>query len=227
MRQSTSIERPVGEGETNRSSDLEAVRNALADRGLCRRSVAGQWNAKFKQDLTAGVRIFQRKAGLEPDGLVIPGGPTAHALALGGDAQVKSADAQVSGACLALERDIGEVEREIAHAEKELSKTQKELESLRSQLDGKRAELDRMLERLGLGPVPNNFNLDAIFRGLQNVPEDFRPEARRVPEKARELLALVAKIKDGERDLVGQARRVIQIDRTLRNLHARRSVVCG
>ncbi len=64
VKNSTSIERPVGEGETNRSSDLEAVRNALADRGLCRRSVAGQWNAKFKGDLTAGIRIFQRKAGL-------------------------------------------------------------------------------------------------------------------------------------------------------------------
>ena len=90
VKKSSSIERPVGEGETNRSSDLEAVRNALADRGLCRRSVAGQWNAKFKQDLTAGVRIFQRKAGLEPDGLVIPGGPTAHALALGGEVTARA-----------------------------------------------------------------------------------------------------------------------------------------
>ena len=109
VKKSTSIECPVGEGETNRSSDLEAVRNALADRGLCRRSVAGQWNAKFKQDLTAGIRIFQRKAGLEPDGLVIPGGPTALALALGGDASThvpaenKLADATT---CRTLQRRI-------------------------------------------------------------------------------------------------------------------------
>ena len=87
MKQPSSIQRPVGEGETNRSSDLEAVRNALAERGFCRRSIAGQWNAKFKQDLTAGIRLFQRQAGLAPDGLVIPGGPTALALALGVRAQ--------------------------------------------------------------------------------------------------------------------------------------------
>ena len=183
VKKSTSIERPVGEGETNRSSDLEAVRNALADRGLCRRSVAGQWNAKFKQDLTAGVRIFQRKAGLEPDGLVIPGGPTALALALGGEAQVKYSDAQVSRECLEIERNIGEAEREIAAAETDLSDTQKELEKLRLQLSAKKAELDDMLERLGLGAVPGNFNLGGILRGLQNVPEEFRPEARASPKR--------------------------------------------
>ena len=83
MNQPFSIERPVGAGETNRSDDIEAVRNALAERGLCQRSIAGQWNAKFKPDLTAGIRIFQRQAGLEPDGLVTPGGPTAMALAFG------------------------------------------------------------------------------------------------------------------------------------------------
>ncbi len=83
MNQPLSIERPVGAGETNRSEDLEAVRNALAERGLCKRTITGQRNAKFKPDLTAGIRIFQRQAGLEPDGLVMPGGPTAIALALG------------------------------------------------------------------------------------------------------------------------------------------------
>ena len=83
MNQPFSIERPVGERETNRSDDLEAVRDALAERGLCQRTVTGQRNAKFKPDLTAGIRIFQRQAGLHPDGLVIPGGPTALAPGVG------------------------------------------------------------------------------------------------------------------------------------------------
>ena len=87
------------------------MRNALADHGLCRRSVTGQWNAKFKQDLTAGVRIFQRKACLVPDGLVMPGGPTALALALGGEvtaralAEYKLAD---DATVHAIEQDIAE-----------------------------------------------------------------------------------------------------------------------
>ena len=42
MNQPFSIERPVGERETNRSDDLEAVRDALAARGLCQRTVTGQ-----------------------------------------------------------------------------------------------------------------------------------------------------------------------------------------
>ncbi len=46
MNQPFSIERPVGERETNRSDDLEAVRNALAERGLCQRTVTGQSNIR-------------------------------------------------------------------------------------------------------------------------------------------------------------------------------------
>ena len=95
------------------------MRNALADHGLCRRSVTGQWNAKFKQDLTAGVRIFQRKACLVPDGLVMPGGPTALALALGGEvtaralAEYKLAD---DATVHAIEQDIAEAKRVLRDA---------------------------------------------------------------------------------------------------------------
>ncbi len=118
MTQPFSIERPVGERETNRSDDLEAVRNVLAEHGLCQRTVTGQRNANFKPDLTAGIRIFQRKAGLEPDGLVIPGGPTAHALAFGGEVRVAPVPAEGKMAnastCRRIQGQIDEAEREIA-----------------------------------------------------------------------------------------------------------------
>jgi len=117
MNQPFSIERPVGERETNRSEDLEAVRNALAERGLCQRTVIGQRNAKFKPDLTAGVRIFQRQAGLEPDGLVIPGGPTAMALALGGEVPVVSAPTEGK---LADDAILQTIEQDIAEAKRDL-----------------------------------------------------------------------------------------------------------
>ena len=117
MNQPFSIERPVGERETNRSDDLEAVRNALAERGLCQRTVTGQRNAKFKPDLTAGIRIFQRQSGLLPDGLVIPGGPTAHALALGGDASGMSAPTEGN---LADDAILQTIERDIAEAKRDL-----------------------------------------------------------------------------------------------------------
>ncbi len=120
MNQPFSIGRPVGERETNRSDDLEAVRNVLAEHGLCQRTVTGQRNAKFKPDLTAGIRIFQRQAGLDPDGLVIPGGPTAHALAHGGDAAGMSAPTEgklADDAILqTIEQDIAEVRRDLRDA---------------------------------------------------------------------------------------------------------------
>ncbi len=87
MKQPFSIQYPVGAGEMNLPSDLEATRNALADRRLCRRSLTGRTGAMFKADLTAGICIFQRQAGLDPDGLALPGGPTA--MALGGEVQVR------------------------------------------------------------------------------------------------------------------------------------------
>lgn len=226
--QTFSIERPVGEGETNRSSDLEGVRNALAARGLCRRSIAGQRDAKFKADLTAGVRLFQRKAGLAPDGLVIPGGPTALALASWGEVQAKAlTPAQVSPDCLKLQSEILDVERRIADAEKKLIGLQKELDGLHSQRSGLRADLDRMLKRLSLGSVPSDNNLDRIFRRLANVPEEFRDEAQRVDSKTRELIKVVASIKDAMRSWGGEARKLTELDRTLKNLEARLPVVCG
>ena len=103
MNQPFSIERPVGERETNRSDDLEAVRDALAERGLCQRTVTGQRNAMFKPDLTAGIRIFQRQAGLHPDGLVIPRGPTVMALALG-ERDIAEAKRELRGASILAER---------------------------------------------------------------------------------------------------------------------------
>ena len=109
MNQPFSIERPVGERETNRSDDLEAVRNALAERGLCQRTVTGQ--------RTAGVRIFQRQAGLDPDGLVVPGGPTALALGLGGEIQVRAREEgkmASAATCRGIQGQIGEAESEIA-----------------------------------------------------------------------------------------------------------------
>ena len=79
-----------------------------------------QRNAKFKPDLTAGIRIFQRQTGLEPDGLVIPGGPTAMALALGGDVPVVSAPTEgklADDAILqTIEQDIAEAKRDLRDA---------------------------------------------------------------------------------------------------------------
>ncbi len=228
MKQPFSIQHPVGAGEMNLPSDLEATRNALAERRLCRRSLTGRSGAMFKADLTAGICIFQRQAGLEPDGLVTPGGPTALALAVGGDVQVRArTPAHLSPECLALERNIADVERQIADAEKELSDRQKELDGLRLQRSSKRAELDRMLRDLGLGSVPSGNNLGEIFRRLENVPEEFRLEALRVADKTQELIQLVAKIEDVEADWRGEARKLTELDRTLKNLNARRPVVCG
>ena len=228
MNQPFSIERPVGERETNRSDDLEAVRNALAERGLCQRTVTGQRNAKFKPDLTAGIRIFQRKAGLDPDGLVIPGGPTALALALGGDVQVRArTPAHLSPECLALERDIADAERQIADAERGLSDRQKELDGLRSQRNGKIAELDGMLGRLGLGSVPSDNNLGAIFRRLDNVPDELQAEAQQASRLVDQLIELVARIEDVEDSWRDSAEKLRELDRTLRNLRVRLPVVCG
>ena len=207
MKQSFSIDRPVGAGETNRSEDLEAVRNALAERGLCRRSIAGQWNAKFKPDLTAGIRIFQRQAGLEPDGLVIPAGPTAIALALGGEVQVRSLQPAggpgMASFCRDLKRQIGAAKREVAQIRRELASSQQELRGLAS-------ELRSALGELRLSPPTGDASLSRILRELDNFPDPDHPaipvarrlisDLRRVGREISETtikLAVAEKIRHG------------------------------
>ncbi|MCH8111582.1 MAG: hypothetical protein IH905_06465 [Proteobacteria bacterium] len=172
MNQPFSIARPVGARETNRSSDLETVRNALAARGLCQRTVTGQRNAKFKPDLTAGIRIFQRQAGLEPDGLVIPGGPTALALDLGGEVQVRAlTPAGGPGResfCRALRRQVVAAKREVAQINAELASSEQELRGIAS-------ELNAALAELRLSPATSDAGLSRILRELDNFPDPDHP----------------------------------------------------
>lgn len=84
-----------------------------------------------------------------------------------------------------------------------------------------------MLGRLGLGSVPSDNNLGAIFRRLENVPEEFRLEALRVDSATRKLIALVAEIEDVETIWRSWARKLTELGRRLNNLNARRPTVCG
>ncbi|MCH8183151.1 MAG: hypothetical protein IID55_08205 [Proteobacteria bacterium] len=229
MNQPFSIERPVGERETNRSDDLEAVRDALAERGLCQRTVTGQRNAKFKPDLTAGIRIFQRQAGLDPDGLVIPGGPTAMGLGLGGEAQVRApAEAkQRSAACRKHERQIEDVQRQIRDSQREADNLQRQLDRLEPERDGLRARLENLLGPLGLGFVPSDENLAGLFRDLDNVPEEFRPEAQRASELVKKLIGLADRINDLSARLLARQATLALLSPTIARLLAQLPVVCG
>ncbi len=179
-----SIERPVGERETNRSDDLEAVRNALAERGLCQRTVTGQWNAKFKPDLTAGIRIFQRQSGLDPDGLVVPGGPTALALAFGGEVQVRArtptGGPEMASFCRGLKRQVDAARREVAQINAELTSSEQELRGIAS-------ELNAALAELRLSPATGAASLSRILRELDNFPDPDHPAIRVVRRLISEL----------------------------------------
>ena len=230
MNQPFSIKRPVGERETNRSDDLEAVRNALTEHGLCQRTVTGQRNAKFKPDLTAGIRIFQRQAGLAPDGLVLPGGPTAIALALGGEVQVVSPpmeSKQRSKECLKLEANIVDVQRQIRDSQREADNLQRQLDRLEPERDRLRARLENMLGPLGLGFVPSDENLAGLFRDLDNVPEEFRLDAQRASELVKKLIGLVDRIKDVETRLLGRRATLEVLRVTLATFQAQLPSVCG
>ena len=230
MNQPFSIVRPVGERETNRSDDLEAVRDALAERGLCQRTVTGQRNAKFKPDLTAGIRIFQRQAGLDPDGLVIPGGPTAMALAFGSDVPVMSPpmeSKQRSKECLKLEANIADVQRQIRDSQREADNLQRQLDRLEPERDRLRARLDDMLGPLGLGFVPSDENLAGLFRDLDNVPNELQPEAARAAALVDQLIGLVDRIEDLKTRLLGRQATLALLSPTIARLLAQLPVVCG
>ena len=184
MNQFFSIERPVGERETNRSDDPEAVRNALAERGLCQRTVTGQRSAKFKPDLTAGVRIFQRQAGLDPDGLVVPGGPTALALGLGGQVLVRAltpgGGPGRESFCRALRRQVDAARRDVAQINAELTSSEQELRGIAS-------ELNAALAELRLSPATGDASLSRILRELDNFPDPDHPAIRVVRRLISEL----------------------------------------
>ena len=224
MKQAFSIERPVGERETNRSDDLEAVRNALAERGLCQRTVTGQRNAKFKPDLTAGIRIFQRQAGLEPDGLVTPSGPTAMALALGGPgagrapAEGKQFNVDV---CRKINRQIANAEREIADAKrriKELFDARRASEQERDQI---RSWLRSALIGLVSGGVPRDEDLDDLIRELDRVPQESQADAQQAAALARSLLGVVRDIQKLKRDESGAVATLTVWEATLKEWEAR------
>ena len=202
MPQPFSIERPVGERETNRSDDLKAVRNALAAHGLCQRTVTGQRNAKFKPDLTAGIRIFQRKAGLHPDGLVIPGGPTAHALALGGNVQARApAENKLldDADCAALRDRVLTAAEQVASIADDIQRVEKRRLDLEGELSQIISTLGQLAGRLKLGIDPSPRNLDAVSRELNNLPND--PEVQQAQGKVSEARRKIAEIQTIDSDL--------------------------
>ncbi|MCH8111228.1 MAG: hypothetical protein IH905_04630 [Proteobacteria bacterium] len=205
-----SIERPVGVGETNHSDDLEAVRNALAARGLCQRTVTGQRNAKFKPDLTAGVRIFQRQAGLHPDGLVIPRGPTAMALALGGEVQVRAlppaGGPERESFCRALARDIGAAEGKVERLKAKIRSGEQELNGIGSSLGS-------ALRGLGLNLPTGEDDLEQILRELDRLPDPFQSEVQAVRNLISELRAVAREVTDDKIELA-------EAERDLRDLQA-------
>ncbi len=208
MNQPFSIARPVGEHETNRSDDLEAVRNALAGRGLCQRTVTGQWNAKFKPDLTAGIRIFQRQTGLHPDGLVFPGGPTA--LALGGEVQVRAlppaGGPERESFCRALARDIGAAEGKVERLKAKIRSGEQELNGIGSSLGS-------ALRGLGLNLPTGEDDLEQILRELDRLPDPFQSEVQAVRNLISELRAVAREVTDDKIELA-------EAERDLRDLQA-------
>ncbi len=200
MNQTFSIERPVGERETNHSDDLEAVRNALAEHGLCQRTVTGQRNAKFKPDLTAGIRIFQRKAGLHPDGLVVPGGPTAMALALSGEVTSTHAAAESKKVdCAALRKLVEVAAEQLDSMVEGIEAKDKVRLRLKGELSQIISTLVQMAGRLKLGIVPNTRNLNAVSRILNNL-ENIR-EVQQAQGKVRDARGKISKIQDLENEL--------------------------
>ncbi len=226
MNQPFSIERPVGERETNRSDDLEAVRNALAARGLCQRTVTGPRNATFKPDLTAGIRIFQRQAGLDPDGLVLPGGPTALALAYGGS--VAGAPTTAEGkqfnvdVCQEILEQIANAKREIADAKRRARELIARRRSSEQQRDQLRNWLRSALVGLISGGVPDDDDLDDLLRELDQVPEDLRTQARRAADLVRSLLGVVREIQKLIGDESGAVATLTVWEETLKVLEARK-----
>ncbi len=196
MNKPFSIERPVGEREANRSDDLEAVRNALAERGLCQRTVTGQRNAKFKPDLTSGIRIYQRQAGLHPDGLVIPGGPTA--LALAGEVQVRALPPAGGPAresfCRALRREVVAAEREVARLKAKIRSGEQELNGIGSSLGS-------ALRGLGLNLPTGEGDLEQILRELDRLPDPFQSEVQAVRNLISELRAVAREVTDDKIEL--------------------------
>ncbi len=175
MKQPFSIQDPVGAGEINRARDLEATRNALAERRLCRRSVTGQTSATYRPDLAAGIRIFQRQVGLEPDGRLTPGGPTAHALAIGGavSAGAPAGNKLLDAAdCAALRDRVLTAADQFASISDDIQRLEKRLLERERELTQNIGELGQLARRLDLAINPSPRNLNAVSRELSNMPND-------------------------------------------------------
>lgn len=142
------IERPVG--PALRAADLHAVRDALAQRGLCRRSIRALTRSAYKPDLAAALRTFQRRHGLEIDGIVLPCGPTERALANPGDvAGVTPADEpRIRTECEHIARAADEIDREMIHLSAEIERLSARMAQLRERIDATSSEQEaRRLSR--------------------------------------------------------------------------------
>ena len=71
---------PVGPGGDNRLSDVSKVKNLVAVAGRLDPTATGCYAGDREAPLVEAVMAFQRSAGLEADGYLVPGGPTIDAL---------------------------------------------------------------------------------------------------------------------------------------------------
>jgi len=71
---------PVGPGARNRRDDVVGLKKTLAGAGLFEFDPILEPSERAGEDFLRAIRDVQAGLGLEPDGLVAPGGPTAKAL---------------------------------------------------------------------------------------------------------------------------------------------------
>ena len=84
-----------------------------------------------------------------------------------------------------------------------------------------------MLGPLGLGFVPSDENLAGLFRDLDNVPEELRPEAQLASELVKKLIGLADGINDLSARLLARRATLALLSPTIARLLAQLPVVCG
>ena len=132
------IERPIGPALFNRAADLHAVRNALARRGICRRAIRDLTGAAYKPDLAAAIRTFQRRRGLEIDGVVLPGGPTEQAFGESGDVAARppaDEEPKIGTECERIADAVDEIDRETIRLAAKIGRLSARMAQLRARID--------------------------------------------------------------------------------------------